>query len=148
VRGKGTYVNQVPRTWETRGLTWIKYWLQSHCQIYLLFPKLGSKIFIGSFPLKIWSWPWYNLDFQPKDHLKVILNVKFRALSESGVKSRSLCGIAQRIRILWYRLYFKFVRCKRRTATLGRSEGRERWRAQALFFISIETIRIIISKWG
>jgi len=39
----------------------------------------------------------------------------------------TLCGIARRTRTLWYRLYFKFVRCEcRRTTTHGRSEGRER----------------------
>jgi len=56
---------------------------------------------------------------------------------------------AQRTRTLWYRLYFKFVKCEHRwTATLGRSKRRERWKAQVLFLVSIETMRIVRLKWG
>jgi len=66
-------------------LPWTQDWLQGHHQFYLFFPRPREN---GSFPLKIWSWSWYDLGLRPQNHSKIILNVKFHALSESGVKNR------------------------------------------------------------
>jgi len=109
--GKGTHSNKAPHTWEAMGFTWIKHPERerredsresntqkvrgkgTHVNQALTSRSLSnlpalSGVKNGSFPLKIWSWPWHDLDLWPQGHSKVILNVKFCALLESGVKSR------------------------------------------------------------
>jgi len=72
VKSEGTHVNQASTSKSSSNLP--------------AFSETGVKN--GNFPLKIWSWPWHDLGFRSQGHSKVILNIKFRALSESVVKSR------------------------------------------------------------